>query len=114
MYVIIFNIFVCLDYSLVVAQEWCRREHHIENPVCSVANFLFPHCKVVAGHNEALNFLEENYKDFNLRRVKRLPVSGAFHTELMKPAVEPVKQIVSGLTYNRPRMLVFSNVTGYR
>ena len=77
------NIFFCFaDYALVVAKEWCRREYNIENPVCSVANYLFPHCKVVAGNNEALDFLELNYKDFNLKKVKRLPVFGAFHTEL--------------------------------
>ncbi|ODN05766.1 putative malonyl-CoA-acyl carrier protein transacylase, mitochondrial [Orchesella cincta] len=69
-----------LNYSLVVAKEWCKREFKIDDPVCSIANYLFPHCKVVAGHTEALDFLEANYKDFNLRRVKRLPVSGAFHT----------------------------------
>jgi [acyl-carrier-protein] S-malonyltransferase len=102
------------DYSLLVAREWCKREHNIEDPVCSIANYLFPHCKVIAGHIEALEFLETNYKDFNLRKVKRLPVSGAFHTELMKPAAEPVKQILRDITINRPRMPVFSNLTGYR
>lgn len=103
-----------VNYSLVVAKEWCRREFHIENPVCSIANYLFPHCKVVAGHKEALEFLEANYKDFNLRRVKRLPVSGAFHTELMKPAAEPMKAVLDTVTINRPRMPVYSNVTGSR
>lgn len=24
----------------------------VENPVCEVANYLFPHCKVIGGHNE--------------------------------------------------------------
>lgn len=67
-----------------------------------------------AGNIEALQFLEMNYKDFNLRRVKRLPVSGAFHTDLMQPAVDPLRQVMKGMTINRPRMLVFSNVTGYR
>lgn len=103
-----------LGYALTVAKEWCRREFGIEEPVCSVANYLFPHCKVVAGHNEALDFLEQNYKDFNLRRVKRLPVSAAFHTEIMRPAVQPMKEVLRNMNFNRPRMLVFSNVTGYR
>lgn len=106
--------FVFLDYSLLVAKEWCRREYNIENPVCSIANYLFPHCKVVAGHIQALEFLEANYKDFNLRRVKRLPVSGAFHTELMKPAYEPMKAVMETITINRPRMPVYSNVTAQR
>ncbi|CAL8101055.1 unnamed protein product [Orchesella dallaii] len=103
-----------LNYSLVVAKEWCRREYKMEEPVCSIANYLFPHCKVVAGHTEALDFLDANYKDFNLRRVKRLPVAGAFHTDLMKPAADPMRAVLDSITINRPRMPVYSNVTANR
>lgn len=24
----------------------------VEDPVCEVANYLFPHCKVIGGHNK--------------------------------------------------------------
>lgn len=105
---------VLSDFGLLVAQEWCKREYQIEQPVCSIANYLFPHCKVIAGHAEALEFLETNYKDFNLRKVKRLPVSGAFHTSLMRPAAEPMKAVLETVTINRPRMPVYSNVTALR
>lgn len=105
---------LCSDYAMLVAREWCTREHGIENPVCSAANYLFPHCRVIGGHLEALQFIETNYKDFDLKKVKRLPVSGAFHTELMRPASGPLKAILEQLVMNKPRLPVYSNVTGYR
>jgi len=103
-----------LEYGLLVAKEWCKREYNMENPVCSVANYLFPHCKVIAGHLKAIEFIEANYGEFKLRKVKRLPVSGAFHTDLMKPAAEAVHLILEQLTINEPRIPVFSDVTGHR
>jgi [acyl-carrier-protein] S-malonyltransferase len=27
----------------------------IESPICMVANYLYPHCKVVAGHTEVIS-----------------------------------------------------------
>lgn len=42
---------------------------------------------------QALSFIEENKADFRLKRLKRLPVSGAFHTDLMLPAVEALKKV---------------------
>ena len=95
-----------------MAREWCTRQYNIKDPVCSIANYLFPHCKVIGGHIRAIEFLEENYKDFNLRKVKRLPVSGAFHTELMAGAADVVRETLSRIELNVPGMPVFSNVTG--
>jgi len=103
-----------LDYSLTVAKAWCTKEHQIENPVCSIANYLFPHCKVVGGNREAIEFLEKNHKDFNLAKVKRLPVSGAFHTELMKPAADAVAACLKNMEINPSRIPVYSNTTGHR
>lgn len=38
-------------YICKLAREWCIRKG-IENPVCSIANYLFPHCKVIGGSEE--------------------------------------------------------------
>lgn len=93
------------------AREWAEA-NGVEQPVCSVANYLFPDCKVLAGHNEALEFIEKNMKQFNLRRVKRLPVSGAFHTPLMQPAIEPFKTALRKVKLEEPMIAVHSNVDG--
>ena len=51
---------------------------------------------------QALEYIEKNAKKFGLTRAKFLPVSGAFHTPLMKGAVEPLKEALSQCTYLSP------------
>lgn len=100
-----------LGGACVKAKDWCI-ERGVENAECAVANYLYPHCKVVAGSLEALNFIEKNAKQFKLRRVKRLPVSGAFHTSIMESAVEPFKQALSKVKIEEPMISVHSNIDG--
>ncbi|XP_077338949.1 malonyl-CoA-acyl carrier protein transacylase, mitochondrial-like [Lithobates pipiens] len=84
----------------------------ITDPVCEVANYLFPNGRVIAGHMEAIQFLQNNSRKHNFFRTKLLPVSGAFHTRLMKPAVEPLAEALKGLTFKRPLINVYCNVDG--
>ncbi|KAF4531518.1 hypothetical protein B566_EDAN004115 [Ephemera danica] len=98
-----------LNFACKEAKEHCL-QNDIEKPECAVANYLFPHCKVVAGNEMALEFLEKNAAKFKLRRVKRLPVSGAFHTELMRPALEPFRVALKKANVSEPLVTVHSNV----
>ncbi|KAH9509506.1 hypothetical protein Btru_046062 [Bulinus truncatus] len=100
-----------LTLALKTAKEYCQKRRGIENPVCVVANYLFPECKVIAGHEEALEFIATNAKEFNIIRTKRLAVSGAFHTTLMESAVQPLQRALAGMKIGRPKFTVFSNVT---
>lgn len=93
------------------AVEWCV-DKGVENPVCNIANYLYPHCKVVAGNVDALKYLETNAKEFKIRRVKLLPVSGAFHTELMAAAVGPFSKALAKIRIEDPMIPVHSNVDG--
>ena len=65
-------------------------------------------------HLKALEFLEMNKADFGIRRTKRLPVSGAFHTPLMSSAREKVKNALKKVHLEEPIVYVHSNVTTYR
>ncbi|XP_075229051.1 malonyl-CoA-acyl carrier protein transacylase beg [Lycorma delicatula] len=98
-----------LSEACRLAKEWAM-QMGVEKPECTIANYLFPDCKVIAGHNEALNYIEKNAKHYKLRRIKRLPVSGAFHTILMKPAVEPFKKALHRASLNDPMIAVHSNI----
>lgn len=40
-----------LNYALLKAREWALNKGD-ENPECCIANYLYPHCKVVAGSEE--------------------------------------------------------------
>ncbi|XP_013107006.1 probable malonyl-CoA-acyl carrier protein transacylase, mitochondrial [Stomoxys calcitrans] len=93
------------------AKQWCV-DKGVENPYCGVANYMYPHCKVLAGNIEALEFLEKNSKALKIRRMKRLPVSGAFHTPLMEAAVETFAKALKKITLEEPLIRVYSNVDG--
>lgn len=100
-----------LNYAMLKARDWAQ-QRGAEIPECRIANYLYPHCKVVAGSNEALEFLEKNQSEFKIRKIKRLAVSGAFHSDLMAPALEPFKIALKKTEVNDPAILVYSNVDG--
>lgn len=61
---------------------------------------------------QAIEFLEKNSKEFNLRKLKRLQVCGAFHSDLMLPAVEPFRRALQKIEISDPVINVHSNVDG--
>ncbi|XP_034639384.1 malonyl-CoA-acyl carrier protein transacylase, mitochondrial [Trachemys scripta elegans] len=96
--------FACLE-----AREHCK-SLGIENPVCEISNYLFPDSRVIAGHLQALEFLQENSQKYYFKRTKMLPVSGAFHTRLMEPATEPLAEVLKSVEIQKPFICVYSNV----
>ncbi|XP_042258450.1 malonyl-CoA-acyl carrier protein transacylase, mitochondrial isoform X2 [Thunnus maccoyii] len=100
-------------YACLQAKEHCK-SLGITEPVCSVANYLFPDGRVIAGHQQALDFLQKNSRHLQFMRTKPLPVSGAFHTELMKSATEPLREVLRQVEVRRPEINVYSNVDGKR
>ncbi|XP_017572345.1 malonyl-CoA-acyl carrier protein transacylase, mitochondrial [Pygocentrus nattereri] len=100
-------------HACLQAREHCL-SLGIQNPVCSIANYLFPDGRVIAGHQEALDFLQKNSRQLHFARTRQLPVSGAFHTALMEPAVEPLRDVLQQLEVRRPEIAVHSNVDGKR
>ncbi|KAF7229265.1 malonyl-CoA-acyl carrier protein transacylase, mitochondrial [Nothobranchius furzeri] len=100
-------------HACLQAKEHCR-SLGIREPVCSVANYLFPDGRVIAGHQQALDFLQENARRLHFTRTKLLPVSGAFHTELMELATEPLREVLRQVEVRQPEIRVHSNVDGKR
>ncbi|NXM78315.1 FABD protein, partial [Serilophus lunatus] len=93
------------------AREHCE-SLGIENPVCTVSNYMFPDSRVIAGHLQAVEFLQENARKYHFTRTKLLPVSGAFHTSLMEPAVKPLAEVLTSMEIQKPLLCVYSNVDG--
>lgn len=103
-----------LRTAMVAAREYCRDRIGIEDPVCQVANYLCTDVKVVAGHEEALDFLQKYGKEWGITRTKRLPVSGAFHTELMYAGKKFWKfwDVLEKVTLNKAKYTIHSNLDG--
>jgi [acyl-carrier-protein] S-malonyltransferase len=76
-----------------------------------VANQNSPVQVVASGSIAAIDRLEALAKDRKVRAV-RLPVAGAFHSELMRPAVEPVLDALARIELHDPTFPVAENVSG--
>lgn len=76
-----------------------------------VANRNSPVQSVVSGSIAAVERLEAAAKDAKIRAV-RLPVAGAFHSALMRPAVQPVLDVLSRIDVGDPVFPIAENVTG--
>ncbi|XP_037552000.1 malonyl-CoA-acyl carrier protein transacylase, mitochondrial [Nematolebias whitei] len=100
-------------YACLQAKEHCK-SLSVQEPVCSVASYLFPDGRVIAGHQQALNFLQQNSRHLQFLRTKPVLVSGAFHTKLMTSAVEPLRNVLKQVEVRRPEISVHSNVDGKR
>lgn len=77
----------------------------------SVSNVNCPGQIVISGSQENLEKARRLAQVKGARRVIPLKVSGAFHSQLMEPALEGLKSAVSGLSFNKPLMPVMANVT---
>uniref|UniRef100_A0A3P9B8I9 Malonyl-CoA-acyl carrier protein transacylase n=1 Tax=Maylandia zebra TaxID=106582 RepID=A0A3P9B8I9_9CICH len=83
---------------LLQAKEHCK-SLGMENPVCSVLLLSFLLSSLTS---QALDFLQENSRRLKFMRTKTLPVSGAFHTELMASATEPVREVLRQVEVSQP------------
>jgi len=100
-----------LDLAFETAKEWCIQKSLISHPVIQTANYLYSDCKVIAGHADAVDFIKEHRQKFNIKRLKTLPVSGAFHTKLMAPAKKEFEERMDSMNISQPTIPVYSNVT---
>jgi len=79
--------------------------------VVVAANYNCPGQLVISGEIEAINLACEKLKELGAKRALVLPVGGAFHSPLMKPAEEELAQAIEETTFNMPICPVYQNVT---
>ncbi len=72
------------------------------------ANFNSPGQVVVSGRTAALDDLAAKASSAGARKVIPLAVSGAFHSPLVEPALEPLKQELETTTWRTPEPAFFS------
>lgn len=75
------------------------------------ANYNCPGQLVISGYVEAVEKAVEIAKERGARMAVLLPVSGAFHSSLMQPAYDGLKESLENLTINQPVCPVYSNFT---
>lgn len=76
------------------------------------ANMNSPKQTVIAGSAEGLEKAESALKEAGARRVIRLKVAGPFHSPLMEKAGKEFTRVLDEVTFNNPKKILLSNVTG--
>ncbi len=81
-----------------------------QGEVVQAVNFNSPGQVVIAGHAAAVKRACDAAKARGAKRALPLPVSAPFHSALMQPAAERLRQYMQGIVFNAPRMPVINNV----
>lgn len=66
---------------------------------------------VIAGETDAAERAAAKFSEMGAKAVK-LGVSSAFHSKLMQPAADEFAPAISGITFNKPNVEFYSNLTG--
>ena len=78
--------------------------------VVEAVNFNDPIQTVIAGTKAGVDKACEVLKAAGAKRALPLPVSAPFHSSLMKPAAEKLREALAGLTLAAPQIPVLNNV----
>jgi acyl transferase domain-containing protein/thioesterase domain-containing protein/NADP-dependent 3-hydroxy acid dehydrogenase YdfG/acyl carrier protein len=77
----------------------------------SVAAVNGPRAVVLSGDEEAIQQLDVGWRERG-HKTTRLRVSHAFHSRLMAPMLDELREVAEGLRFSEPRIPIVSNVTG--
>ncbi|SDD54893.1 ACP S-malonyltransferase [Paraburkholderia lycopersici] len=78
--------------------------------VVEAVNFNAPAQVVIAGHKGAVEKACEVAKAKGAKRALPLPVSAPFHSSLLKPASDQLREYLANVTLNAPQIPVVNNV----
>jgi len=81
-----------------------------QGEVVEPANFNAPAQLVIAGHKGALERACEAARAKGAKRAIMLPVSAPFHSSLLSPASERLKEYMASLTFSTPEIPLINNV----
>eukprot|EP01034_Spumella_vulgaris_P033205 gene33205-40973_t len=73
-------------------------------------NFNAPAQVVIAGHTAAVERACEIAKAKGAKRAMKLPVSAPFHSSLLKPASDRLREYMAGLAFSAPQIALINNV----
>jgi [acyl-carrier-protein] S-malonyltransferase len=93
-----------LEDSLV--EQICSETEGIVVP----ANYNCPGQLVISGELKSIDLAIEKLNASGTRRAIQLPVGGAFHSPIMKPAKSELENAINSTEFNKPICPIFQNV----
>lgn len=99
-----------LGLSDEIVEEVCDA---IKDEVVVPANYNCPGQLVISGSVAGIDMACEALKARGAKRALKLPVGGAFHSPLMKPASEELQAAIDSTTILTPICPVYQNVNAY-
>lgn len=93
-----------LEDSLV--EQICSETEGIVVP----ANYNCPGQLVISGELKSIDLAIEKLNASGARRAIQLPVGGAFHSPIMKPAKSELENAINGTEFHKPICPIFQNV----
>ncbi|WP_198971003.1 ACP S-malonyltransferase [Xylophilus sp. ASV27] len=101
-----------LDASKVIAgcQDVTRALAGSGHEIVEAVNFNDPAQTVIAGSKAAVEKACEVLKAAGAKRALPLPVSAPFHSSLMQPAAEKLKEKLAAIDFAAPRIPVLNNI----
>jgi [acyl-carrier-protein] S-malonyltransferase len=93
-----------------VLRRVCAEVADAAGAVVAPVNFNAPGQVVIAGHAAAVDAAVDALKAAGAKRAVPLAVSAPFHTSLMRPAGEKLKEVLAQVEINAPRIPVVHNV----
>ena len=90
--------------------EVCQR---VAGQVVVAANFNCPGQVVISGTVEGVEQACVLLKEAGAKRALRLQVGGAFHSPLMQPAADELKEAILSTPFAQPQCPIYQNVNAY-
>lgn len=96
-----------MKHTAALKVFFTKKDYFVIHNICKL-----PHhnCTVL----QALDFLQQNARQLHFGRTKLLPVSGAFHTELMASAAEPLREVLRQVEVSKTQVALLSMYTPAR
>lgn len=94
-----------------VVELLCKEASEATGKEVVAANYNCPGQLVISGYVEAVEKAVEMASERGARMAKLLPVSGAFHSSLMQPALDGLRSELEQLNISVPNCSIYSNYT---
>lgn len=99
-----------IGLDAAVVREICRAVAAASGDLVEPANFNDPKQTVISGSKAGVHAACEQMKAAGAKRALLLAVSAPFHSSLMRPAAEALREKLAGLTLHAPRFPVINNI----